>query len=1070
MTAEAKIRISTDGAQALSLLRSMREQFAQIGKDGAKAADAIDTQWQAATARIAAGLNQVSGIKRELSTLGTGALSGATAEAGRFAGNLSSARAAAVQLVAALAGAETARKGAELADAYSGMTARLGIATKSQTEFNQAMATAQRLSALYGGSLNATAASFTRTLSSIRPLNGTIREATNVTEALLASLKVSGASAEESSAAVLQFGQALGKGALNGDEFNSVAEAAPRLLSALADGLGVPTAALKEMGAQGQLTTAKIVQGLTRALPQLRQEAASIPITIGAAVQQVNNQLLTYVGQASKASGASQLIVDALRSLGDNIGPIITGLTTLAAVVGVTYVGKLAAGAAAAIEFAIQQRVLAAAAASAAAEMGMVGAAAGTLTSAIAGPVGLVVALGALAAGWIALGAAKNKAAKDAQTPDDLRKERADIQAQLDQLNARRKAGKVNASDGADEARSLDRQLAALDARLAEIEQRKADALAMSGGPRSGSTQDQLLDPATIQAIENEFKTRDSIEKGFRAKRDAYTLAKDAEINMARAHGTMESVQQLEAQKTAVLAKLEKERQKALKDLDKDGEVSRLAQARDTYDKQAALQADSLQRTAQAARQAYDDGLTSYRAYLAARAVAEDQANAAEIVQLQKQLAAQQKALAENRAQRSKADTANERAGADDAIAKGLDTIQKLEVDIEKKKRDQVDAARARRREEAQIVEELRKQREETDAMLTKATGAETPDSVTRSVRKQYEPQLKAALQNDQDPAPLLKLIDVETERAKFDLLVRQFQERRDALSSAESAVTAQRDAGLITESQAEARILELRQQSVQALRDGATAIADQSKKLDEVAGKPQAKEAQTARTAGTDVTKVADVRTEFEKTAKSSAMSSISTELTNILDGSKKASEGLRDMVGNFAKSMLDLIAKKLGEQLVTSLLGSGGAGGAGGSSSGGWVQAAASWAATFFHSGGVVSSGGGVRSMPTSTWAMAPRYHTGGIAGLAPGEVPAILKAGEEVLTADDPRHIKNMSSQNGGMSVTTQINISGAAGGESDQATAAGDLVATITSVVDAWAVKNSRPGGILSGSRS
>jgi tape measure domain-containing protein len=1070
MTAEAKIRISTDGAQALSLLRSMREQFAQIGKDGAKAADAIDTQWQAATARIAAGLNQVSGIKRELSTLGTGALSGATAEAGRFAGNLSSARAAAVQLVAALAGAETARKGAELADAYSGMTARLGIATKSQTEFNQAMATAQRLSALYGGSLNATAASFTRTLSSIRPLNGTIREATNVTEALLASLKVSGASAEESSAAVLQFGQALGKGALNGDEFNSVAEAAPRLLSALADGLGVPTAALKEMGAQGQLTTAKIVQGLTRALPQLRQEAASIPITIGAAVQQVNNQLLTYVGQASKASGASQVVVDSLRAIGDNIGPLITGLTTLVTLVGVTYVGKLAAGAAAAIEFAIQQRVLAAAAASAAAEMGMVGAAAGTLTSAIAGPIGLVVALGALAAGWIALGAAKNKAAKDAQTPDDLRKERADIQAQLDQLNARRKAGKVNASDGADEARSLDRQLAALDARLAQIEQRKADELRMSGGPRGGSTQDQLLDPATIQSIENEFKTRDSIEKGFRAKRDAYTLAKDAEINMARAHGTMDQVQQLEAQKTAVLAKLEKERQKALKDLDKDGEVSRLAQARDTYDKQAALQADSLQRAAQTARQAYDDGLVSYKAYLADRAAAEDQANAAEVVALQKQLVAQQRALAENRAQRAKADTANERAGADDAIAKGLDTIQKLEVDIEKKKRDQVDAARARRREEAQIVEELRKQREETDAMLAKATGAETPDSVTRSVRKQYEPQLKAALQNDQDPAPLLKLIDVETERAKFDLLVRQFQERRDALSSAESAVTAQRDAGLITESQAEARILELRQQSVQALRDGASAIADQSNKLDEVAGKPQPKEAQTARTAGTDVTKVADVRTEFEKTAKSSAMSSISTELTNILDGSKKASEGLRDMVGNFAKSMLDLIAKKLGEQLVTSLLGSGGAGGAGGSSSGGWVQAAASWAATFFHSGGVVSSGGGVRSMPTSTWAMAPRYHTGGIAGLAPGEVPAILKAGEEVLTADDPRHIKNMSSQNGGMSVTTQINISGAAGGESDQATAAGDLVATITSVVDAWAVKNSRPGGILSGSRS
>ncbi|HRP76274.1 MAG TPA: hypothetical protein PLN31_19470, partial [Azoarcus taiwanensis] len=38
---------------------------------------------------------------------------------------------------------------------------------------------------------------------------------------------------------------------------------------------------------------------------------------------------------------------------------------------------------------------------------------------------------------------------------------------------------------------------------------------------------------------------------------------------------------------------------------------------------------------------------------------------------------------------------------------------------------------------------------------------------------------------------------------------------------------------------------------------------------------------------------------------------------------------------------------------------------------------------------------------------FAGAPRYHTGGIAGLRPGEVPAILKKREEVLTEDDPRH---------------------------------------------------------------
>ena len=38
------------------------------------------------------------------------------------------------------------------------------------------------------------------------------------------------------------------------------------------------------------------------------------------------------------------------------------------------------------------------------------------------------------------------------------------------------------------------------------------------------------------------------------------------------------------------------------------------------------------------------------------------------------------------------------------------------------------------------------------------------------------------------------------------------------------------------------------------------------------------------------------------------------------------------------------------------------------------------------------------------------AVRYHSGGIVGLAPDEVPAILRRGEEVLTAADSRHRDN------------------------------------------------------------
>jgi hypothetical protein len=70
--------------------------------------------------------------------------------------------------------------------------------------------------------------------------------------------------------------------------------------------------------------------------------------------------------------------------------------------------------------------------------------------------------------------------------------------------------------------------------------------------------------------------------------------------------------------------------------------------------------------------------------------------------------------------------------------------------------------------------------------------------------------------------------------------------------------------------------------------------------------------------------------------------------------------------------------------------------------------------------HTGAVV----GGRSMNTTRsgqdpamWLSAPRLHAGTGMGIAPNEYRAILKRGEEVLTEDDPRHIRNAGQGGGG-----------------------------------------------------
>jgi uncharacterized protein (TIGR02594 family) len=86
-----------------------------------------------------------------------------------------------------------------------------------------------------------------------------------------------------------------------------------------------------------------------------------------------------------------------------------------------------------------------------------------------------------------------------------------------------------------------------------------------------------------------------------------------------------------------------------------------------------------------------------------------------------------------------------------------------------------------------------------------------------------------------------------------------------------------------------------------------------------------------------------------------------------------------------------------------------SGGASGGAGGGGGMWASLGGALGSVL-HSGGVVGSGGRTRAVQPSWFAAATRYHGGGIVGLRPREIPAILERGEEVLTRSDPRHILN------------------------------------------------------------
>lgn len=68
--------------------------------------------------------------------------------------------------------------------------------------------------------------------------------------------------------------------------------------------------------------------------------------------------------------------------------------------------------------------------------------------------------------------------------------------------------------------------------------------------------------------------------------------------------------------------------------------------------------------------------------------------------------------------------------------------------------------------------------------------------------------------------------------------------------------------------------------------------------------------------------------------------------------------------------------------------------------------------------HTGGIVGGSYPRSRLADPSWFNnAPRYHSGGISGLAPSEYPAILQKNEEVLRSDDPRNILNGGAAAGG-----------------------------------------------------
>ena len=152
---------------------------------------------------------------------------------------------------------------AETADKMQVLDNQVRQTTAGEAEFAAVKGRLLQVANQTRADLSATTELYVKSSRALKDYGYSQEEVLKFTEATNNAMTIGGVAAEQQSAALLQLSQALGSGVLQGDEFKSIAEAAPILLDTIAEYMGKSRAEIKKLGSEGKLTADVIFQAIS---------------------------------------------------------------------------------------------------------------------------------------------------------------------------------------------------------------------------------------------------------------------------------------------------------------------------------------------------------------------------------------------------------------------------------------------------------------------------------------------------------------------------------------------------------------------------------------------------------------------------------------------------------------------------------------------------------------------------------------------------------------------------------------------------------------------------------------
>lgn len=229
-------------------------------------------------------------------------------------------------------------------DSLTNFENRIRLVTRSSDELQKVQSALFDVAERTRSSFEGTAEIYTRVALSVQALGKSQEDVIAFTESLNQAVILSGASAREANAALVQLGQGLASNRLGGDELRSVLEQLPFVADVIAKSLNVTRGELRQFGRDGKLTAEVVLKAFKDAREEIAGKFKETIPTIGQSFEVLKTKFLRTLDAFDDLTETSSKFAKIVLFIADNLDSLLRLLGAAAISATVFGAGALAAG------------------------------------------------------------------------------------------------------------------------------------------------------------------------------------------------------------------------------------------------------------------------------------------------------------------------------------------------------------------------------------------------------------------------------------------------------------------------------------------------------------------------------------------------------------------------------------------------------------------------------------------------------------------------------------------------------------------------------------------------------